>query len=209
MPCVFLEKINLQAEISFRGYGLLLSSCLTPQKVDMQCRCRAAKAVAMQCYCQVLANYAKIFSLHWSGQICCWIQSQVSSKLWFSLAFCLSSLETLLNLKEDKRLEDAIIWTVVMPVNAWFFLDTLSFPSPHRSVMRKTCFPEENTAFQRLAGNTLFGSHVQSLSGSAVVMGCSIVFRLVIRNIDWTRPQLSVNLCREAEDTVSPRRKGR
>lgn len=63
MPCVFLEKINLQAEISFRGYGRLLSSCLTPQKVDMQCRRRAAKAVAMQRYCQVLANYAKIFSL--------------------------------------------------------------------------------------------------------------------------------------------------
>lgn len=129
--------------------------------------------------------------------------------LWFSSAFFLSSLETLVNFKEDTRLEDAIIWTVVMPANAWFFLDTLSFPSPHRSVMRKTCFPEENTAFQRLAGNTLFGSHVQSLSGSAVVTGRSIVFRLVIRNIDWTRPQLSVNLCREAEDTVSPRRKGR
>lgn len=86
--------------------------------------------------------------------------------------------------KEDTRLKDAKVWTVATGANAWFFLDTLRFPSPHRPVMRKTCFPEENTAFQRLAGNTLFGSRVQSLSGSAVVMGRAIVFRLVIRNID-------------------------
>lgn len=76
--------------------------------------------------------------------------------------------------------------------------------------MRKLVLKKKTHSFPK-AGlkHTLFGSHVQVLSGSAIVMGHSIVFRLVIWSIDWTRSQLSFNLCREAEDTVSLRRKER
>lgn len=88
-----------------------------------------------------------------------------------------------MNLKDDTMLKDAIILTVLMRANAWLFLHTHSFPSPHRSVMRKTCSPEKNTAFQRMGGNLFFAS-VQILSGSAVAVSRSVVFRLVIRNID-------------------------
>lgn len=80
-------------------------------------------------------------------------------------------------------------------------------PFPSQMVMRKTCFREKTWLSKAGKNPTLFNSYGQILSGSALVMGRSIVLRLVIQGIDWTRPQLSVNLCRDAEDTVSLRRK--
>lgn len=86
--------------------------------------------------------------------------------------------------------------------------DTLNLPSARQASNEKNLFYSSKHVFPRLDGNTFFfGSHDQILSGSVIVMGLSIVFRLVIWSIDWTQTQLSVNLCREAEDTVSLRRK--
>lgn len=117
--------------------------------------------------------------------------------------------KTRLNMKDNVRLKDAIILTVLKHANACFFLDTLSFPLPHRSRNEKNLFSRRKHGFPKNGWKPFSGFYVQSLSGSAVATGLSVLFRLVIRNIDWTQPQLSVNLCREAEDTVSPRRKGR
>lgn len=112
------------------------------------------------------------------------------------------------NLEPDTRFKKVIIFTVLMGVNAWFMLRTLSLPSATKVSNEENLFCSSKHGFPKAGWkHTLFGSHVQILSGSAIVMGCSIVFRLVIWSIDWTQSQLSVNLCREAEDTVSLRRK--
>lgn len=89
----------------------------------------------------------------------------------------------------------------------WLMSDSLSLHFARQAIMRKTCFTLKTWLPKAGWRLTLFSSYDQTLSGSAVVMGSSILLRLVIRSIDWTPPQLSVNPRREAEDTVSLRRK--
>lgn len=103
----------------------------------------------------------------------------------------------------------AAFWSTGYEVFPLLMFILSAFPQPDMSVMRKTCFTPKTRLSEADWKHTLFVSSDHILSGSAVVMGPSIVLLLVIRSIDWTRAQLSVNLCREAEDTISLRRKER
>lgn len=85
--------------------------------------------------------------------------------------------------------KEVFLFTVLQCVNAWFMRHTVCLPLASISNETKL-FSSRRLGFPTAAWkHSLFAASVRILTGSAVAVGCSIVFRLVI----WALIELCLN----------------